>query len=642
MEQDDLCPEDHRAGGPGDHRSFADDVGEAEHDELIQQSPDVSARDRDRITVVEYRLKFSSVMRDAGSLGEFLGPEQRVVDASDGGGMMVIDRPDHIDGRDLFGPQVFIITRESQQFARRIEGMRQANAIVATVMFQTVESLVQSSQEIFVFGPQGLETMVELEVDGLVFEVLRQFVVLELQFLPPAGDGGDPAGRTDDFGRFTQHGAETLRSKKHHVRHRPVWYKEGDRLSVVSSHMHVIFVEPCFPANQRRFVDALTSVGAHVTGIGEAAAASIPGSVREALHDYIQVGSVCHEESMLDAVRRVQATGWVDRLEATVEAHILPIANVREACTIPGTSVRTAFLCRDKPAMKQVLRDAEIPCAQSAGVSSPEEARAFAERVGYPIILKPRAGAGAAGTERIDDDQALENAIKSHGIVHGQSVAAEEFIEGHEGFYDALCVDGQVVHEFISHYYPGVLEAMRHRWISPYLVTTNRLDEPGYEEVRQLGARVIRELGIETSAVHMEWFFGPRGLKFSEIGCRPPGVGVWDIYSAANDLDLYREWAHAVTHGTSEATPSRRYAAGLIALRPEADGRILGYDGVEEIQRAYGEWIIDAHLPPAGTGTQPIEAGYMANAWLRLRHPDYDTLRGMLDTIGETITVMAG
>ena len=44
---------------------------------------------------------------------------------------------------------------------------------------------------------------------------------------------------------------------------------------------------------------------------------------------------------------------WVDRLEATVEAHIEPVARVREERKIPGTSVRTAFLCRDKPAMKQ-------------------------------------------------------------------------------------------------------------------------------------------------------------------------------------------------------------------------------------------------------------------------------------------------
>ena len=41
-------------------------------------------------------------------------------------------------------------------------------------------------------------------------------------------------------------------------------------------------------------------------------------------------GGVCDEGAMLDVVRRVQQREWVDRLEATVEAHILPVAKVRE------------------------------------------------------------------------------------------------------------------------------------------------------------------------------------------------------------------------------------------------------------------------------------------------------------------------
>jgi hypothetical protein len=106
-------------------------------------------------------------------------------------------------------------------------------------------------------------------------------------------------------------------------------------------------------------------------------------------------------------------------------------------------------------------------------------------------------------------------------------------------------------------------------------------------------------------------------------------------------MDLYREWANAIVHGRVTQRPTRRYATGLIALRPECDGRITGYEGIDAIQRAYGQWIIDAHFPPPGTPTQPVEAGYMANAWVRLKHPDYDELRRMLDTVGQTIRVRA-
>ncbi len=331
---------------------------------------------------------------------------------------------------------------------------------------------------------------------------------------------------------------------------------------------------------------------------------------------------------------------WVDRLEATVEAHTMTAARVREACTIPGTSVRTAFLCRDKPAMKAVLREAGVPCARSVGATSADDVRAFAADVGYPLIVKPPDGAGASGTHRVDDDGDLERVISTSGVEHGVPVAVEEFMEGHEGFYDTISVDGHVVHEFVSHYYPNVLEAMRTRWISPQFVATNRLDAVAdYDEVKEMGRRVITALGIGTSATHMEWFSGPKGLVFSEIGCRPPGVRAWDLYGAGNDLDLYREWAQIVVHGTTDRRASRRFAAGIVALRPQGDGIISGYTGVDEMQRRFGDLVIDAHLPEPGTPTQGVEAGYMANAWVRARHEDYDHLRSVLDEIGRSVTV---
>jgi formate-dependent phosphoribosylglycinamide formyltransferase (GAR transformylase) len=402
--------------------------------------------------------------------------------------------------------------------------------------------------------------------------------------------------------------------------------------------MHVLFVEPKFPANQRQFVRALHAVGAKVTGIGEYPP---DPELSSWMHGFERVRSVVDEAAMEAAVRGIQARGWVDRLEATVEAHILPVATVRERCRIPGTSVRTAFLCRDKPAMKEALRAAGVPCAQSIGTNSAAEVRDFARRVGFPLIVKPRSAAGASGTVRVDDAAALEAEIVAHRVDRGAEVAIEEFIEGHEGFYDSLTIDGRVVHDFVSHYYPGVLEAMRTRWISPQIVTTNRLSAPTYDEVRAMGKKVIEALGIGTSATHQEWFFGPKGLKFSEIGCRPPGVGMWDVYSAANDFDLFREWASAIVNGRPSQPPSRKWSAGMIALRPSQDGRIAGYDGVEAMERRYGDFLIDSFFPPPGHPTQPVEAGYMANAWVRMKHPDYDTLRGMLNWVGENVKVRA-
>jgi len=405
--------------------------------------------------------------------------------------------------------------------------------------------------------------------------------------------------------------------------------------------MHIVFVEPRFPGNQRLFVKALAEIGATVTAIGEGSKESLDDDLKRWLLHYEEVRSVVDENAVLGALRFIQSKKHVDRIEAAVEAHIMPIARVREAAGIPGTSVRTAFLCRDKPAMKEVLREGGVPCAQSTGASTAAEVHAFAERVGFPLILKPRDGAGASGATRVDTTAELDAALAAFGG-GARSIAVEEFIEGHEGFYDTLTVGGTIAHDFVTHYYPNVLEAMRTRWISPQFITTNRIETaPAYAEVRALGAKVVKLLGIETSATHMEWFFGSKGLKFSEIGCRPPGVRAWDLYNVGNDMDLYREWAMAVCAGRTGQIASRRYAAGIIALRPDHDGHIAGYEGLDAIGRAFGSHVIDMHLPPDGTPTQPVAAGYMANAWLRMKHENYDELRRMLDIVGQTVKVRA-
>src|SRR6185295_1968337 len=106
-------------------------------------------------------------------------------------------------------------------------------------------------------------------------------------------------------------------------------------------------------------------------------------------------------------------------------------------------------------------------------------------------------------------------------------------------------------------------------------------------------------------------------------------------------MDVYREWARAILGLPPAERPSRRYSGGHVALRPDQDGTIVGYDGIEELYRAVGSWITEAHFPPVGSPTQPIEAGFKANAWVRMRHPDYDELRRMLDQVGERVRVRA-
>ena len=88
---------------------------------------------------------------------------------------------------------------------------------------------------------------------------------------------------------------------------------------------------------------------------------------------------------------------------------------------------------------------------------------------------------------------------------------------------------------------------------------------------------MIRE-GFGLIVTTKEWFFSPKGLRLSEIGCRPPGVGQWDVYCAADEFDLYREWAVAVSYGR---------IAGYMRFRRRFSSAI-----------AFSSEIIEASMPP--------------------------------------------
>ncbi|MCB1058093.1 MAG: ATPase, partial [Acidobacteria bacterium] len=254
---------------------------------------------------------------------------------------------------------------------------------------------------------------------------------------------------------------------------------------------HVVFVGPDVFDVYQEFARGLKEVGARVTGIGHTPPQRLPPALGQWLDGYHRITSLLDAAEILEAVRSIDRERSVELVETADESLVLATAEAREALSLPGISAHTARLCRDKTAMKEALRQAGVPCARSTAVSSAEEALRFAEEVGYPLVLKPRAGLGALHTYRANDHTELEEAVRRLEVSAERPAALEEYIEGHEGFWDTLTVDGEVQHEFISHYYPTVLAAMQDRSIAPQIAVTNRIDAPGYDELKTMGRKVL-------------------------------------------------------------------------------------------------------------------------------------------------------
>ncbi|MBK8098803.1 MAG: ATP-grasp domain-containing protein [Planctomycetes bacterium] len=404
--------------------------------------------------------------------------------------------------------------------------------------------------------------------------------------------------------------------------------------------MHVLFLAPDTHVYNHGFLQGLRSVGARVSALGMQPTDKLSDGCKKLLDGYRQVSDMLSGQAMLAAAKELGQPP-IDRIETIDEPLVEAAAALREQLQLPGLSLATARLCRDKVAMKELLRQHGVACAQSTSAASEAEIRAFAERVGYPLIVKPIAGFNSLGTWKLADARQLTETLPKLPLGNGRRLAVEEFVEGHEGFYDTI-VDGTGIrHDFAAHYFPGCLEANRTRWISPQIAVTNRVEQEGYRELRAMGQKVIDALGLRQTGTHMEWFFGPKGLKFSEIGARPAGEKIWDMYRVANDFDVYREWALAVLGKPGEQSPSRRYAAGSVQIRPSQDGKYLRHDGLDPAWRRCRDLVYEYEIPAAGTPTKPLDKGWLCNTWFRLKHTDYDEVRSAMTFLGDNVKAIA-
>ena len=160
--------------------------------------------------------------------------------------------------------------------------------------------------------------------------------------------------------------------------------------------MNVVILSPGYPADMPEFTRGLAEAGASVLGVGDQPAGALTPMVKRALSDYLQVRSLWDEPAVIDAMR-----GWLrgrslDRVECLWEPGILLAARLREAFGLRGLSVEQAHRFRDKEAMKAALDAAGIRTPRHYAATTVAACWEAAERTGFPLILKPIAGAGSA------------------------------------------------------------------------------------------------------------------------------------------------------------------------------------------------------------------------------------------------------
>ena len=404
--------------------------------------------------------------------------------------------------------------------------------------------------------------------------------------------------------------------------------------------MNVLFLAPSYPVEMQEYTRGLAQVGANVFGVGDSPLGSLPASLRGYLADYLQVPSILDEQ---DVERRV--TAWlrgrsVDRVESQWEPLVLLAARLRDRWGIPGMSEETVLGFRDKQLMKERVAAAGLRVPHSAKCRTQAQVRAAVERIGFPLILKPIAGAGSADTWRVDGPSDLEAVLQA--TRHVPELSCEEFIDGEEFTFDTVCIEGRPVYANIAQYLPRPLVARQNEWIAPIICTVRDMWGPANRDGVELGLGVLKALGMGTGFTHMEWYRTASGeVVFGEIGCRPGGAHLVDQMNYTSDIDLFREWARAVCWHSFEADTTRLYNAAIIFKRAQGQGTIQRITGLGEWLAACEGWVCAETLLRPGQHRRNWKNTLVSDGFLIVRHPEWDEALRMAELAATGIGLFA-
>ena len=403
---------------------------------------------------------------------------------------------------------------------------------------------------------------------------------------------------------------------------------------------NVLIISPGYPTDMPEFTRGLAESGARVIGVGDQGVGALPELVRNSVSDYIQVASLWNSEQVASELRHRFRGQSLDRIECLWEPGIMLAAELRQQFGVEGLTIEQAHRFRDKEAMKVALDRAGIRTPRHIAVDTTAACWDAVQEMGYPVILKPIAGAGSADTYRVHDNGELRSVLPR--LRHVPTISVEEFVDGDEFTFDTITVGGKIAYFNIAWYRPRPLVARSNEWISPQVIALRNLDQPELAGGIQMGYDVIRALEFDTGFTHMEWYRKADGeVVFGEIGARPPGAHQVDQMKFACDFDVFRTWGEAIVNGKVDIEIRRLYNVATIYKRARGVGRITRIEGAEQLQKGFGEHVVWNTLLQPGTPRRDWRKTLVSDGFIMLRHPELQTTLAMADAVGSDLQLFA-
>jgi hypothetical protein len=363
---------------------------------------------------------------------------------------------------------------------------------------------------------------------------------------------------------------------------------------------NVIFISPNFPVNYWHFCYELRCDGVNVLGIGDQPYNELSLELKSSLTEYYWVHSLEDYDQVYRAVAFfIFKYGRIDFLESNNEYWLEQDAHLRSDFNIPGGfRVEDVPRIKFKSGMKEYYRRAGIPTARFHMVGDAEGCRAFIEEVGWPVIVKPDNGVGAAATYKLENDEQLSAFLAERD---GRfPYIMEEFIDGQINSYDAIFDSrGEPLFETGNITGIAIMDIVNNRDNSLYHILKELPDD-----TRAFGRAAAKSFGVTSRFVHFEFFrlsrdqhIGKKGqLAALEVNMRPSGGYTPDMINFAHSTNVYKIWADMVAFDRSEMPVGEHRFCACVGRR---DGKRFRYGNEELAGRYAKEMRMMERLPAA-------------------------------------------
>lgn len=324
--------------------------------------------------------------------------------------------------------------------------------------------------------------------------------------------------------------------------------------------MNFIVTSPFFPENFQQFSVELHKKGFNVLGIGEEPYQQLGPKLRKALTEYYRVDDMNNRDEVKRAVAFFyHKYGKIDRIESHNEHWLELDADLRTEFNVFGINNSDIRKIKYKSEMKKLFEEAGVPTVEGAIISTKADFKSAVKKIGYPAIVKPDNGVGAAATYKLENEEDSERFLNEWDrtvVYFMEPFVSFDRILTYDGLIDQ---DGEVVFETSLVYQIAPLDLLTTKQENVYFID-HKMDD----KLKEYGRNIIKVFGFKERFFHIELFQQGDDYIALEYNCRPAGGNTIDAYNYAYSIDLYDQYANVVKN--NEFIPSDAKSEYCLAL----------------------------------------------------------------------------